>query len=803
MDKASGSGRAQWIWVRPPGRELAGLIPRGEPDFLADRNRFVYLRKEFSLAAVPETARVRASAGGRYILFVNGVRIGRGPARCHPGWQYVDPYDVGAALRPGRNVVAALVHTYGRDTSWYETPRGSQAILFGCGGFYLESELSSPDGASAADTDGTWKFLPADAWESDTPFGGIGFVERFDAAKEPVGWNRIGFDDSAWEHAHVQRIAFPAAGSDYVPFPRLVERDIPALRSVDTPPVQVRRGAEGAWEHGGKDLACPVGDPQPVVLDFGRILLGRLRLEVEAGAGSHLEFFSGEYLGGDGLVFQPGAIPGIFTPLVHRVTFREGAQDFTQFEAAGFRYLQLQAGARVKPLVIRSILVEESSYPSDAPGQFACSDDNLTEIWNAGAYTAAVCRQDGMIDCPSREQRQWTGDTYIQSLLNYVTDGDARLVRKMLLQSAQTQRPDGMIMMASASDLEADARTFIPDYSLCWILAVDRYVLHTGDTSILADLFPSLVKAIGWFVPYLDSDGLLSDVPGWVFIDWSDRLDKRGAVLALNAMFAGALDAAARAAGLVEAPSYARKWESIAVKLRATAVEAFWDESRGLYADAKTAEGVSATASQQGNAAAIAFGIAPTGRWDRIFAAILDDGRLKLTRTWRWDKERPFDPGSDIVLAQPYFSHFLHQALASAGRVGDIVKNIKRRWTPMLAEGNTFWESWQLTEMTSRCHAFSATPTWDLSTHVLGVRALADGFSRFKVRPHFGGLEWARGRIPTPAGMLAVEWRRIGGTIEITVVVPGGLSGVLEVFVPGTAPRLFDLAPGANTLRIG
>ncbi|MFH2115968.1 MAG: alpha-L-rhamnosidase C-terminal domain-containing protein, partial [Spirochaetota bacterium] len=404
--------------------------------------------------------------------------------------------------------------------------------------------------------------------------------------------------------------------------------------------------------------------------------------------------------------------------------------------------------------------------------------------------------------CPSREQRQWTGDTYIQSLLNYVTDGDTRLVRKMLLQSAQTQRSDGMIMMASTSDLQADARTYIPDYSLSWILATERYVLHTGDSSILTGLFPSISKAIAWFLPYLNADGLLSDVPGWVFIDWSDRLDKRGEVLALNAMFAQALDAAARIAGLVEASSYARSWKTMAASLRATAAEAFWDEARGLYVDARSPDGLSATVSQQGNAAAIAFGIAPVERWDRIFAAILDEDRLKLTRTWRWDKERPFDPEKDIVLAQPYFSHFLHLALAKAGRVGDIVSNIKRRWSPMLKEGNTFRESWQLTEMTSRCHAFSATPTWDISSYVLGVSALADGYSRFKVCPYFTGLDWARGTVPTPAGMIQVAWQQSFGTLEITVTVPDRLSGILEVSVEGEPVKVFDLAPGNNSFSL-
>jgi alpha-L-rhamnosidase len=53
---------------------------------------------------------------GRYLLFVNGAQIGRGPVRCSPLAQRFDTYDLAPHLRSGRNVVAVLVHTYGVDT---------------------------------------------------------------------------------------------------------------------------------------------------------------------------------------------------------------------------------------------------------------------------------------------------------------------------------------------------------------------------------------------------------------------------------------------------------------------------------------------------------------------------------------------------------------------------------------------------------------------------------------------------------------------------------------------------------------
>jgi hypothetical protein len=311
--------------------------------------------------------------------------------------------------------------------------------------------------------------------------------------------------------------------------------------------------------------------------------------------------------------------------------------------------------------------------------------------------------------------------------------------------------------------------------------------------SILPELFPAVAKAIGWFIPFLDRHGLLAETPGWIFIDWSEKLERRGEVLVLNALFAAALRAGARVAELVDAPHYLRRWEALSAAVAASANERFWDGERGIYADARTVDGLSATASQQGNAAAIAFGVAPAERMDSVFRAILDHDTLKLTRTWKWDVDRPFDPDKDIILAQPCFSHFLHVALDTAHRVGDIVANIKNRWSPMLRDGGTFWETWQVTEMTSRCHAFSATPTYDLSTYVLGVKPVADGYSQFRIAPYLQGLAWARGEVPTPAGMISVAWRWKGKTVEVDVGVPTGLAGKLTLDTIGAAEDRFRL----------
>ncbi|MBI4790615.1 MAG: alpha-L-rhamnosidase N-terminal domain-containing protein, partial [Chloroflexi bacterium] len=121
--------RAEWIW-RPRGLTGVGFSAAA-PRLPEETNRFVYFRRVVEIGDAIQSASVHVSADGRYQLFVNGQRIGRGPARCTPAWQYVDPYDLAPHLHPGRNVIAALAHSYGRNTAWYELPSWDHARAFG------------------------------------------------------------------------------------------------------------------------------------------------------------------------------------------------------------------------------------------------------------------------------------------------------------------------------------------------------------------------------------------------------------------------------------------------------------------------------------------------------------------------------------------------------------------------------------------------------------------------------------------------------------------------------------------------
>ncbi|MCB9452335.1 MAG: family 78 glycoside hydrolase catalytic domain [Anaerolineaceae bacterium] len=809
--------RAEWVWRQ---RGL-GEVPfnTARPLIAAESNRYVYFRRTFDIVETVTSASAAVSADGRYQLYVNGQLVGRGPARCSPAWQYVDEYDLTPYLRPGRNVIAALAHSYGLHTAWYELPDWEQARAFGCGGFFLQGDVTNDSGHSIhLDTGQGWRYRESDSWERNVPSGSLGFIEIYDARHAPQSWHTVDFNDSDWDEPEILRIPGRNYAGDVIPFPVLIPSDIPRLAESPRWAEAVVRVAEvqnappaidiaSLFAHetladlhhcrvdGAENLATDSGvtvitttDTHSVslILDFGLTQPGRVRFDLDGPAGTIVDFTYSERLHDDGRVHMHQGIPGFDVYAAHRVILREGRQTWEAFELSGFRYLQMTVRHCESPLTVHAIRLNFTAYPVEHTGQFTCSDDLLNRIWQAGVTTLHHCMLDGYVDCPSREQRQWL-DAYLDSLINYVAFGDPYLAAKMLRQVAQSQQPDGLTMMVAPGDFSVLHFTNIPDFCLYWILAIGAYLDYTGDLDIVNELYTAVVKAIGWFERHLNEDDLLTDVPHWVFVDWAE-LDKKGQVTALNAHFVAALGVALRMAELAESAQDARLFAHLREVMTAAINRHVWDDERGVYVDARRDGVQSRRISQQSNAAVMAFGIAPTERWSRILATILDDEQLVLTRFGAAQAERvDFDDEQHVVLAQPFYMHFLHRALCQAGQHAVMLENIRRRWGALVAAGDrTFRESWQIIPLTSLCHAWAGTPTFDLSAEILGVRPLTPGFARVLVAPHPVDLAWAKGTVPTPHGAVEVAWWVEADSFKLTVTIPAGSEGL--VILPKIKP---------------
>ncbi|MCA1832064.1 MAG: glycoside hydrolase family 78 protein [Actinobacteria bacterium] len=714
---------ARWIWFESPRRD--------------GTDAFGYLRRTFDLDREPSSAACRITADGRYILWVNGTRVGRGPVRSEPAHLTYDTYDLAPLLHPGRNAIAVLVRHYGRQVVHWK-PAAPYGDL-GFGSLCLEALV---DGSIALTSDAAWRARRAPYETLDKPpHEGPPDPEIIDGRRIPLRWTEASFDDAAWTQAveiSPHGLGVLTASPPSEPFSLLNPRPIPHLdERIVTP----------AAEHDS-------------TYDFGQIVFAHPVMNVEADPGAVIELTCGEDLV-DG---RPVIAERSWT--MRYTTGGRPGESVESFEAVGFRYLDVAVtGGGVRSVNVSGI---ERTYPRPDGASFTCSDTLLNDIWKAGVRTLDLCSIDAFIDCPGREQRAWLGDAFLSSLISLASNPDTDLVRWNVRLHAQGVRSDALFPMVASGDFSTRPET-IPDFSLAWVWELARVWEYLGDRTAVEELLPAGLRALDWFEKHVGDDGLLTDVTGWVFIDWA-QLERGRNIAALDAMYVLALDDAAMLATAIGDDGTAARLRARADRTRHS-FERYWDEKRGVYVDAANpGEAAGRRVSQQTNSLAIIAGCPSRARWPRMLTRILDEERLVRTLTpgdpgtfaeritRQWTDPDGFDDERNVVLAQPYFCHFLHRALITAGAHDRLLPSI-RRWKSLLDSGNgCFEEYWDAAPgLGSRAHVWSATPVYDLPTHVLGIRPASPGFATAVIEPHLGDLAFASGWVPTPHGFIHVD----------------------------------------------
>ncbi len=82
----------------------------------------------------------------------------------------------------------------------------------------------------------------------------------------------------------------------------------------------------------------------------------------------------------------------------------------------------------------------------------------------------------------------------------------------------------------------------------------------------------------------MDEDGLVADLPGWVFVDWA-KVNTKGMSTAVNAMAVDALQHAAKIARALGYPDRGGKWQIAAHDIREAVNDLLWEREQGVYID--------------------------------------------------------------------------------------------------------------------------------------------------------------------------------------------------------------------------
>ncbi len=779
--------KGHWIWIPEDKVELSfSLGGRAEPR----KESHGLFRKTFNLASVPARVPARITADSRYALYVNGREISRGPARSQPRRMMYDLVDLAPALKPGMNLIAVYVKLYSQANSFYIPPVPNSG-LGKTGALVFEANLGD---AGWLVSDDTWKATKCHAWDVedfgsfDLVGGGVP-VEQLDARKLPVGWNGAGFDDSAWQTAQVLRAVhiggFARSQPPADPYGPLFPRPIAQMDGEVVTPASVK----AELLQGPVDTTLPLpatrviftmGLPSSPVgsadlplkvefgpggarllADFGRIVAGVVQLEVSAPAGTVFDMCYTEDL-------LTGREEGFGAPHNGSRYIARGTSDsYEAFDINGLRYIYLVIHNASGPVTVNCLAVRERIYPWTPGASFECSDPELNRLYQAGIRTVNLNSFDAFTDCPTREQRAWAGDGVVHQMVHLAANPDWRLAWQYL-NLANSPRYDGILPMSVAGEIEASGGITIPDWSLHWVHGVYNLYRFSGDRDKVKAYLPTVERILRWYVPYQTGAGVLKDVVEWNLVDWAALFVEDTSSI-LTAIWARGLKEFTEMAAWLEEKASQRWAEGLYAKAKA-GYEMFWDEARGTYVD-HIKDGVQQKPiSQVAGALAVVSGLAPRERWQRIMETVTDANRL-VVRSWtgggsgEYSQEKmmkqfmgiyeaDWDTGNQIVIGEPFISYLVHDAVAEA-RLADTLPDLYRRWSQFLTNGyDTIGECWG---WGTHVHGWSCTITKDMVFYTLGVTPAEPGYTTARIAPRLGRLDWAKGKVPTPFGLLTVE----------------------------------------------
>lgn len=742
--------------------------------FRDPRDRRFQFRKTFELKEVPAHAELHVTADAKYCLYINGEFVHFGPARGFQSHWPFDRIDAAPYLRPGRNVIAALLYTFGIGNYTYSCAGEYGFLLSGSAG---DVDLS---------TNETWKgrIAPGYLFAVARGSGQYGFQEFFDFRKAQDDWFQPDYDDSAWtdDLAPHMRIA----GS--MPWHRFEERNLPLLTKFVIPAktrcsVSCHQPAADGWQpvrhiyysyHADRFLwkdAPESGDTAVFrdgiagqTVDFGEEVTGTLRFEIDhAAEGMVLDYFTFECLK-DGRPDIPEKETHPLTLYGGRLILRAGRNELELSLPWGFRYVALWIHGAGNGLSVK-LSARVLRYPFDLRGQFASSDPVFSDIWRMCVHTQQCCSVDSYIDCPWRENAQWWGDALVQSQNTFRLAADDRLLVRGLRLIGEQRTPNGLTYAMAPT---VGHTCVLPDYSAMYLVTLWAHWFQTGSTALYEELAGSVDSILDYFRTEADLNGGLApyDSRYWLFLDWCSALFKQGTPALLNLIWLWGMKQVRIVAEAAGDRTRAARLDSEIEKLSGVIIAKLYDPETRLLYDGLLPDGTPVkTHSPHAAALGIILDLLPEAHevW-------VEQILLPLVRSSR--EKNPLQPSS-------YFMHYIFQALKIKGYRRDVADCIRRWWGEFVQAGcstapELFLEH-STPGATSFCHAWSAHPILHLSEILLGVRQLEPGWTRISFEPLLiPGLD-VSGVVPTPLGDIRVSVVWHDGRAETRCEAPDGM----------------------------
>lgn len=749
--------RAKWILLRQAPSSFG--VPSGDGPIdpvTAAMAPVPYFRRTFEVKGQVLRARLHVTALGIYEVHMNGRRVSDDVLS--PGWTdykrrvLYQTYDVTQLLVPGENVLGAIVADGWACGFFGFDPKRRGAHYARSPQLLAQLVLRMADGSGQeVVTDQEWRGSTGSVAYADLLMG-----ERREPTREPLGWDRPGYDASAWLPVACRPLEGPALIADPGP-PIRVTEDLPAREVAESPSGAVR-------------------------VDFGQNLAGWVRVKTRGRAGPLVEVRHAEMLDSDGSLYLDN-----LRTARQRDTYlvTDDEQDLSpRFTFHGFRYAEISGLAAGNVAQVCAQAVHSDIPPT---GKFECSSKDINQLYSNIDWGQRGNFISIPTDCPQRDERLgWLGDAQIFVRTAAYNRDVAAFFSKWLDDVADAQLPSGAFADFAprlnewrGSPAWADAGVIVP-----WTM----YKMY-GDTAVLERQFPSMVA---WM------DYLAANNPGklWAvdlgndYGDWlAPKGDRTPRPLLATAYWAYDASLMAEVAQAIGRPDKAEEY----LVLQGEITEAF--RRAYLHPDGTVVSGT-----QTAYVLALHMGLVPPDMrrttTEHLVHAIEDED---------WHLTTGF-VGVGYILP----------VLSSNGYTAAAYRLLEQRtypsWLYSVDRGaTTIWERWdgwtedrgfQSPKMNSFNHySLGSAGEW-LYRFVLGIELApgASGFDRLALRPHPGGsLTFARGSYRSVRGEIRSDWSLGDGVLRWDVELPPNIAA--SVHVPSSRPD--EVVASGRAVRAG
>ena len=742
---AYGEWPAQWI-DHPERSKEHGSVALFQLDFHVDTDQSV---------------RIHVTADNRYMLAVDGVRIGVGPERGDAQNWYYESHVVD--LKAGSHRICAL--------SWW---LGDLAPWAQCSirpGFLVAAEGPLGDIISTGKADWKVSILDGIGTIPTGPTIVTGCRFQIDANRYPTDW-MAGITSELISAKPICAAMCAEWKNEIQPgwllrpamLPAMLSKQIkPGIaRMVDTTgtayPVSTANNDQSLlkmWQSlsdASSSVVIPAYTQQTVLFDLDNYACFYAHLCISGGKDAVVTIKTAEALfnkpeGGvkenrdkiEGMYFTGEG--DVYIGCGHRVSMHP------LWWQSG-RYIELTVTTKDEPLTIESLHLEETRYPIEQESTLHTGLSELQVAVPVMVRAEQMCMHETYMDCPYYEQYMYVGDTRLEALVTHVLTHDDRLPKKALTTFDQSRRNNGLTQSRYPSRITQ----VIPPFSLWWICMAHDYMMWRNDNEFIRGLLPGARAVMEYFRGLYRADGLIEAPRGWNFVDWVDQplwitgvpfTGDFGTVAPINLQMVLALQAKAEIERTVGDVLLAERDETAAQQLLDAVFKAYWSEERQMLADDLDHQYYS----EHSQCLAILTGMLDAEMETKLASSLLNE--------------------PDLARTTIYYTHYLFEAYHKIGARQAFIQRLDL-WNTLKANG--FRTTFETPEPSrSDCHAWGAHPLYHIAATIAGIRPAAPGFQKVLIEPLPGDWGDVDVRIPHPNGWISVQ----GPLIEL----PEGITG--------------------------